>query len=238
MGIGNPSLGETTMSRTVILSLATAASFAVISLASGTADARGFGGGGGFGGGHFGGGSGHFASSRSFGGSHFSGRGTGGRNFASARNPGRGGHPGHPGHHWAGHHRGHWIFRNGGWIEIDGVDGVDGVDGGYDAVPVAASTGPCTCLTKNYTPDGLVVFADVCTKEAASARVDGAASDATPAPAPSNRKSSDATPAPAPAPVAGSETGATQAPTSPNYAGRTYQDYLAANPQAATTAKN
>ena len=32
-----------------------------------------------------------------------------------------------------------------------------------------ASSGPCTCLTKTYTPDGLVMFADVCTKEAASA---------------------------------------------------------------------
>ena len=47
--------------------------------------------------------------------------------------------------------------------------------------PVAAPVaGPCTCLTKTYTQEGLVVFADVCTKEAASARVDGA--DVTPPP--------------------------------------------------------
>ena len=33
--------------------------------------------------------------------------------------------------------------------------------------------GPCTCLTKNYTPEGMVVFQDLCTKEMASAPVDG-----------------------------------------------------------------
>jgi hypothetical protein len=87
--------------------------------------------------------------------------------------------------------------------------------------------GPCTCLTKNYTPDGLVVFADVCTEEAASARVFGPAADVTPPPTPPN--------APTP-PTDGKASDATQAPTSPNYAGRTYQDYLAANPQAAVPA--
>ena len=88
-----------------------------------------------------------------------------------------------------------------------------------------ASPGPCTCLTKTYTQDGLVVFADVCTKEAASAPVGGAPSDATPTP-PADNKSSDAAPT---APAAD----ATQAPTTPNYAGLTYQDFLAANGQAA-----
>ena len=40
--------------------------------------------------------------------------------------------------------------------------------------PIAAPTpGPCTCLTKTYTQDGLVVFADLCTKESASAPVGG-----------------------------------------------------------------
>ena len=34
---------------------------------------------------------------------------------------------------------------------------------------IARSNGPCTCLTKEYTPDNLVVFKDVCTKEVASA---------------------------------------------------------------------
>lgn len=77
-----------------------------------------------------------------------------------------------------------------------------------DTAPVAAAPapGPCTCLVKDYTPDGLVVFTDMCTKESASAPVDGRASNAT------------------------------DLPTSTNYAGRTYEDYLAANPQASAPA--
>jgi hypothetical protein len=70
------------------------------------------------------------------------------------------------------------------------------------------------------------VFADVCTKEAASARVDGNTSDATPAPTPSK------------APVDNKASDATQAPTSSNYAGRTFKDFLAANAQAASDQKN
>ena len=186
------------MSRKVILSLATAATIITAGLASSAADARGGGGG------HSGGGGAHFASGGHVGGSHFAGRGGRGGRIATARNPGRGGHPGH-GHpnHWAhnGHH--HWMFRDGVWIDADGA-----VDETPDVAPVAAAPGPCTCLTKSYTPAGLVVFADVCTKEAASARVDGNTSDAT------------------------------QAPTSSNYAGRRYKDFLAANAQAASDQKN
>ena len=33
--------------------------------------------------------------------------------------------------------------------------------------PVRAVAGPCTCLTKQYTPEGAVVFKDICTNEAA-----------------------------------------------------------------------
>ena len=62
--------------------------------------------------------------------------------------------------------------------------------------------GPCTCLTKEYTLEGQVVFKDLCTKEMAMAPVDGA-------------------------PVQG---GQNSDPN--NFAGKTYQDYLAANPQA------
>jgi hypothetical protein len=65
----------------------------------------------------------------------------------------------------------------------------------------------CTCLTKDYTPEGNVVFKDLCTKEMASAPVDDA-------------------------PAQASEI---HAPT--NFAGKTYQDYLAANPQNAQTAQ-
>ncbi|MDO9412193.1 MAG: hypothetical protein Q7T81_06425 [Pseudolabrys sp.] len=37
----------------------------------------------------------------------------------------------------------------------------------YAAKPVRAVAGPCTCLTKQYTPEGAVVFKDICTNEAA-----------------------------------------------------------------------
>ncbi len=144
------------MSRKIILSLA-AATLAVATLSS-QADARGFGGGG------FGGG-------RAFGGGHpamASFTGHGGRTLTPIF-PGHGhpvipgpfphGHPNFPGH-WVFHHHdhGHWVFRFGRWIVVDDV--VDEAP-----APVVAAPGPCTCLTKTYTPSGLVVFADVCTKE-------------------------------------------------------------------------
>lgn len=62
--------------------------------------------------------------------------------------------------------------------------------------------GTCNCLTKDYTPEGQVVFKDLCTKEMVMSPAEGG-------------------------PEKASEI---QAPT--NFAGKTYQDYLAANPQA------
>jgi hypothetical protein len=107
----------------------------------------------------------------------------------------------------------HWVFRGGHWIEIDDV----AVDTAVVAPAATPAPGPCTCLTKTYTPTGLVVFADICTKESASAPALSDAADASQAPT---------TDVPAKAtPIA-------QVPTTPNYAGRTYQDYLAANPQS------
>jgi len=217
------------MSRTIILSLAAAVTIATAGLASTTADARGFGGGFARGGGGLGGG-------------HISGRG-GRTTLARVSNPGRTGHPGHPGHpgrfsHWHPHH-GHWLFRDGVWVDI-----------GEGEVPyVAPAPGPCTCLTKNYTPDGLVVFADVCTKESASSPVDGRAADATQVPAtqvPATQVPATQVPA-TQVPTTGAKTSdtksadAAQTPTTAtnavtNYAGRTYKDYLAANPQASTPA--
>ncbi len=42
----------------------------------------------------------------------------------------------------------------------------------YAVAPALAAPAPrCTCLTKEYTQDGLVVFQDVCTKEVASAPI-------------------------------------------------------------------
>jgi len=112
-----------------------------------------------------------------------------------------GGHPGHPilvsiGHTHL-HFRDHVHYWR--WHRHIVVHPVDYV------TPVAATTvqpGPCTCLTKNYTPEGMVVFQDLCTKEMASAPVAG---------------TSDQADAP-------------QGPT--NYAGQTYQDYLKAHPEA------
>jgi hypothetical protein len=197
------------MSRKLILSLA-AATFAVATLASQSANARGFGGGGGRG---FGGG--NVAMAR------FTGHG--GRTLTPIF-PGKppGGHPimpgpfpighGHPGWVFNHHDHGHWVLRFGRWIVVDDV---------ADEVPVApavvATPAPCTCLTKTYTPSGLVVFADVCTKESASASVNGSA---------------DATQVPT-TPVAAAAVPMSVVPTAPNFAGRTYEDYLAANPQAA-----
>ena len=198
------------MSRKAILSLATATIIAV-GLASTAADARGFGGGSG---------GGHFASARSLGGgSHLAGRGNVGR--LATLNPGRGGRGGHPGHGGLHGHHHHRIFRNGIWIDVDGY-----ADGYVDA-PVVATPGPCTCLTKTYTTDGLVVFADVCTKEAASARVDGTAGAIE---VPTDGKATSSSTAPV------DNKAMAQQPTSPNYAGRTYADFLAANTQAASQA--
>jgi hypothetical protein len=205
------------MSRKFIFSLAAAATIAAAAtLASSAADARGGFGGGGFGGGGFargGFGGGHMSSfSRGFTGTHFTGNHFTGRNFV--RGPIR-----FPGHRWVWNHHRHWFWRDGRWFYGDGDYGVDG---GYVA-PVA-TPGPCTCLTKTYTQDGLVVFADVCTKEAASAPVGG--TEVTP-PA----KSSEVTPPPAPQaaqPDNKAVADASLAPTTTNYAGKTYQDFLAA----------
>jgi hypothetical protein len=181
------------MSRKVVLTLAAAATVAAATLATSNASyARGLRSGGPAGPSHFASVN-HFARV-----SHIP-------RLHDPRDPGR-----HIGLHEHEHHH-HWAFRNGIWVEIEDADAVDTVD--------VAAPGPCTCLTKNYTPTGLVVFADICTKEAASAPVDNTA---------------DATQGPTTPPPAAQPTGATATPS--NFAGRTYQDYLAANPQAATQA--
>jgi hypothetical protein len=199
------------MSRKTLISIAAAATVAVATLASQAADARSFGTGG------FGGGG------RTFGGGatgmHFTGHTVtpGVTPMVLPRGPGHPiipiipvGHPGHPGHPWIfPHHHGHvhWVFREGRWIVLDDV---------VVEEQVVAAPGPCTCLTKTYTPSGLVVFADVCTKESASAPV-GSHADATEVPT---------------SPVAATAVPMSVVPTAPNYAGRTYEDYLAANGQA------
>jgi hypothetical protein len=179
------------MSRRIMLSIA-AATIAVATIASQSVDAR------------------SFAGARGFAGRHI-GMARVARHSRLIPILGSGRHPIHP--IWVFHHRDHlhrhWVFRGGRWIDVE-------VDGVAVQTPVAAPA-PCTCLTKTYTPSGLVVFADVCTKESASAPAGGSA-DATQVPTTS---------------VAATAIPMSAVPTSPDYAGRTYEDYLAANPQAA-----
>ena len=54
----------------------------------------------------------------------------------------------------------------------------------YAAVttPMAPSAKPCTCLTKEYTADKLVVFKDLCTREIAASPMRGAPQAAMPQP--------------------------------------------------------
>ena len=72
-----------------------------------------------------------------------------------------GGHGRHFGH-FGRHHRGHWHrhyvrWHHPIWYSTPVVYGI--------ARPAVA--GPCTCLTKEYTPEGAVLFKDRCTNEAA-----------------------------------------------------------------------
>jgi hypothetical protein len=204
-------------SRKLIIALAAAAALAAPLLGSSESFARGFGGGGG--GMHFSGRVG------GMGGSHavFAHRATG-FHFSRINRIGRirpifPRHPYPPiriGHWWWHHHHfhhWHWVFRGGRWIQGDDVAVAD-----VTPVTPAVTPGPCTCLTKTYTQTGLVVFADICTKESASAPATDDTADASQAPS---------TPVPAKAtPIA-------EVPTAPNFAGKTYEDYLAANPQNA-----
>jgi len=114
---------------------------------------------------------------------------------------GHGGHGGSPGHSFVriGHPHNHFHYRH--WVRWHKHIWVRPV--GYVVRDTAVvQPGPCTCLTKNYTPEGMVVFQDLCTKEMASAPVDGVNDQAA----------------------------AVQGPAS--YAGQTYEDYLKAHPEA------
>jgi hypothetical protein len=149
--------------RTTALALAAIASIGAASvLSSSSAEARGFGGGGfargGGGGAHFG--------MRVGGGNRF----VGGPRFAVQRGP-----------HFVGrgpHFRPNWCrfsYRCGPHIVrwhrpwVYGVGAVAATT--YAVTPAVAAAPRCTCLTKEYTPDNLVVFQDVCTKEVASAPI-------------------------------------------------------------------
>jgi hypothetical protein len=126
-----------------LLALAAVVALGTTALTS-TADAKGFHGGGGkgfHGGGHFHkGGHGHFGHGhKHFGHGHF--------------------HRHHRHVHWHGHWRHRHIY-----YPRPVVYAARPVV--YSAAPVV-STNRCTCLTKEYTPEGAVLFKDICTNEAA-----------------------------------------------------------------------
>jgi hypothetical protein len=134
------------MFRKSLIALAAAASLGTLALSSTDASAfgRGFGGGGM----HVGGGM-HIG-----GGQHFGG------GFHPIFRPGL-----HRVVNWHPHWHPHWHF---GWRRpywIAPVVGV-GYSAGYAAYS-APATSRCTCLTKEYTQEGAVVFKDVCTNESA-----------------------------------------------------------------------
>lgn len=145
--------------RTALLALAAVASLGIASLATTTsADARGFGGG----------------FSRGGGGGHVGMRMSGARHIGGMRHVGM--RQIHRPHIRIGH-------RHPNWCRIHGrchvhvrwhrplIYGAGVVATSYAVAPVVAAPRPCTCLTKEYTPDNLVVFKDLCTKEVASAPV-------------------------------------------------------------------
>lgn len=76
--------------------------------------------------------------------------------------------------HWRPH-RPHWHVK---WHRpfIYGVGAAAIAAPAYAAVaprPAAPAAGPCTCLSKEYTPEKLVVFRDRCTNEMAAAPLGG-----------------------------------------------------------------
>jgi hypothetical protein len=74
-----------------------------------------------------------------------------------------GGHWGGGGGHWGGHGYHHFHPHYGWRRPIVYPRPVV-----YTAVrPATATAGPCTCLSKEYTPEGAVVFKDRCTNEMA-----------------------------------------------------------------------
>ncbi len=149
--------------RTTTLALAAIASLGIASLATATsADARGYGGG----------------FSRGGGGGHVGMRVGGGRHIGGMHRIGGRVHLGHRvriGHRPHIHLRPHWCHRFPWRCKVHVrwprpiIYGTGLVATSYAVAPAIAAPRPCTCLTKEYTPDNLVVFKDVCTKEVASA---------------------------------------------------------------------
>lgn len=125
--------------KSTLLAVAASAALGFAMLSPTIASAKHGGGHGGHGGGHHGGGK-----------------------HGGGKHGGHGMHGHHGGHHHHGHrhrHRHpHWHVRYHRPVW-------------YGARPVYVASrpvaGPCTCLSKEYTPDGRVLFKDLCTNEAA-----------------------------------------------------------------------
>ena len=85
--------------------------------------------------------------------------------FAKSGNHGSGGkNGGGGGKHAHHHHHKHHHHKHARWHRGTVIVGT-GVAAGV--ATYAATTGPCTCLTKSYLENGTVVFKDVCTQEMA-----------------------------------------------------------------------
>ena len=141
--------------RKTVLALAAVATLGAFALATNDASARGFGGGGGgggmrMGGGHIGGGGFRHIGGGGFrhiGGGGFRHVGIGFRRPILVRH--------HPHFHWRyGWRRNYWVAP----VVATGI---------ATGVVAAPTWNRCTCLTKEYTPEGAVVFKDLCTKEIA-----------------------------------------------------------------------
>ena len=147
--------------RNTMLALAAIASLGIASLATtGSADARGFGGG----------------ISRGGVGGHVGMRIGGGRQIGGMHRIGGRvslGHRVRIGHRPFIRFRPHWCHRFAWRCKVHVrwprpiIYGTGLVATSYALAP--STPRPCTCLTKEYTPDNLVVFKDLCTKEVASA---------------------------------------------------------------------
>ena len=117
----------------------------------------------------------HFGGFHAGGGMHFGGARIGGFHFGGARlriGGFRGFHPRFAFNHfrfhrpiWGFHH--HWYGRP--YIGGGYVAGPSYVTPSYVAAPAQPAPASCTCLRKDYTQDGQVVFQDICTKEVAAA---------------------------------------------------------------------
>ena len=135
---------------TILFALAAALTLGVATLSTSSADARGHGGGGG---GH--GGGGHGGGFSRVGGGH-------GGGFARHVGHHGGHHMGRHHHHFRHHHH-HWRwygYRRNFWY-------APAVTYADYSVARPAVAGPCTCLSKEYTPEGAVLFKDRCTNEMA-----------------------------------------------------------------------